>query len=348
VSSARQPLAAAAGDARPPGARLRRQVARLRRPIDAGRDWLLATFVGQVMERLLENEFIDRSVALAAKLFVSFFPFVLVSAALAPADVGPAITHQLIDRFGLSGESANAVRGSFAQLDQVRSSTGVLGFVLLLFYATSFTTALGRVYTRAWRRPPHGGVRMQALGVAWLVGAVSLVAVNALLGRIVLGPPGNALRVALAVLSSTAMWWWTASIMLRGEVRWRPLLPGAVLSAVGFLGYAVIAGFWMPIMVRSNEAQFGFFGVAMSLVTYFVGVSFIIVVASIVSPVLADGDGWLARWLRGPSDDVLRPGASPALAGPTGRVGLLRAVASAESLPFGEGGEGEGDGEGAR
>ena len=40
---------------------------------------------GRVWDRMLEIEFVDRSVALAGKAFVSFFPLVIVVASFMPA-----------------------------------------------------------------------------------------------------------------------------------------------------------------------------------------------------------------------------------------------------------------------
>jgi hypothetical protein len=48
------------------------------------RGWAQRTIFWRVWERMLENEFIDRGVALAPKAFVSFFPAVIVVAAFAP------------------------------------------------------------------------------------------------------------------------------------------------------------------------------------------------------------------------------------------------------------------------
>jgi len=43
---------------------------------------LESTPLGTLWSRLLEVEFVDRSVALAAKLFVTFFPLLIVAAAV--------------------------------------------------------------------------------------------------------------------------------------------------------------------------------------------------------------------------------------------------------------------------
>lgn len=127
------------------------------------------------------------------------------------------------------------------------------------------------------------------------------------------------------------MWWWTAHVMLRGEVRWRPLLPTAVLTGVGASLYAVAASVWMPRVLAGNVAQFGFIGVAMSMVTWFVGFAFLVVACAALAPALTDGEDRLARWLRGPDDDVLAPGAPPSLPAPAQQARLLDMLRSSRS-----------------
>ena len=56
------------------------------------RTWLERLLLWRIWERLLEIEFVDRSVALAAKAFVSFFPLVIVVAAFVP-DRAPDVHH---------------------------------------------------------------------------------------------------------------------------------------------------------------------------------------------------------------------------------------------------------------
>ncbi len=281
---------------------------------------------GQWYSRVLELEFIDRSVALAAKLFVAFFPFVLGVSAFLPASVRQSILASLVNRFGLAGEGLAVVSGAFATAGQTRAATGVLGVVLLFFYATSFTTALQRVYLRAWRRPPGGGLRNQGRGLTWLAGTLAFFAVNGFVARLLTGGPGTLLRLVLGLITAAATWWWTAHTMLRGEVCWRPLLPGALVAAGAMSGYVLTSHLWMPGAVAGNQAQFGFFGVALSLVSWFVGASFVIVVSAALGPVLVEGHGPLSRWLRGPAHDPLVPGARPALPGPTRRLRLIDAL----------------------
>ena len=278
-------------------------------------------------------EFIDRSVALAAKLFVSFFPMLIVVAAASP----PVVREQMVDamhsRLGLDGPSMDLVRQAFATPDATKAATGFFGILLTVFFGISFTTALQRVYLRAWRRPPGGGVRNKGRGVLW-VGAVLLFFVLIASVRVVVGAgAGTAAAWIVGVVIGTGLWWWTARLMVRGEVRWRALLPPAVITAAGCSLYAMESHLWMPTTVRNNFGQFGAFGISLSLVTFFTVVGFIIVVAAAIGPVLADRDDGLGRWLRGGKPTVLEPWAEPSLPGPGRRVRLADA--------FGRGSEGQ-------
>src|SRR5207253_6084506 len=78
------------------------------------RAWAERTIFWRVWERMLENEFIDRGIALAAKAFVSFFPAVIVVAAFAPPAIRAAIAGTLAHRSGLSGPGLETFRNAFA------------------------------------------------------------------------------------------------------------------------------------------------------------------------------------------------------------------------------------------
>src|SRR5256885_2638985 len=59
----------------------RERVSQVMRLVAQVRAWAERTIFWRVWERMLENEFIDRGIALAAKAFVSFFPAIIVVAA---------------------------------------------------------------------------------------------------------------------------------------------------------------------------------------------------------------------------------------------------------------------------
>ena len=78
------------------------------------------TAVGDVWSRLLEVEFVDRSIALAAKAFVSFFPFLIVVTALTPDSVRDEVLIDDSGRFGISGSAYGTLQQAFTSADETR------------------------------------------------------------------------------------------------------------------------------------------------------------------------------------------------------------------------------------
>jgi membrane protein len=303
---------------------MRQRIAALRTRVERLLLW-------RVWERMLEIEFVDRSVALAGKAFVSFFPLVIVVAAFVPERIRSSIITSLTARLGIRGDALTIAREAFASSDDIRKATGLLGLLLTIFFATSFTTALQRVYLRAWRRPPHAaGVGKYWRGVAWLlVALVCLALLGSLRGALGSGL-GFGLFAIVALAVTSGQWWFTAWFLLRGEVRARVLIPTGVITSIVTAGYAASASIWMPGVVTSNEAQFGFFGVALALVTWFSGAAICILIGACAGPVLAEDTGRVGTLIRGGESGTLTVGADPPLPALARELSLRDAFRSTE------------------
>ena len=302
----------------------------IRERIAGLRTWLERLLIWRVWERMLEIEFVDRSVALAGKAFVSFFPLVIVVAAFVPERTRANIISTLAGRLGLRGDAFSLVQASIASSDDIRRATGLFGLVLTIFFATSFTTALQRVYLRAWRRPPNSGVNTYWRGATWLLAVlVSL----ALLGGLhdAAGEGAGIVLWAVATLAVNAgLWWFTAWLLLLGNVRVRVLAPTGVITGIAMAGYGLSASIWMPEVVTSNESQFGFIGVALALVTWFSGAAICVLVGACAGPVLAEDTGRLGWFIRGGEARTLNAGAAPELPPPTRDLSFRDAFQSDE------------------
>jgi membrane protein len=308
----------------------RSRISEARQRIARLRTWLERLLIWRVWERMLEIEFVDRSVALAAKAFVSFFPLVIVVAAFVPARIRMSIISALAARLGLRGDAFSLVQSSFASSDDIRRATGLLGLVLTIFFATSFTTALRRVYMRAWRRPPHSGVDNYWRGVTWLFAILLSLAVLGGLRSAASEGAGVVVWAVVALAVYVGLWWFTAWWLLLGDVRMRVLAPTGVITGIAMAGYGLSASVWMPEVVASNEAQFGFFGVALALVTWFSGAAICILVGACAGPVLAEDTGRLGRLIRGREPGTLNAGAPPELPPPTRDLSLRDAFGTGE------------------
>lgn len=309
--------------------------ARARDAVGAAQDRLQHTLVWGIWERMLETEFVDRSVALAGKAFVSFFPLAIVVAAFMPPGVRSAIFASITSRLGVRGHALTLTKEAFVSADDLRRATGVLGLVMMIFFASSFTTALQRVYLRAWRRPRDLKVGSYTRGLVWLAALLVFMTLTGALAKALGNGLGLGIFVVLTVALTTVWWWFSAWFLLLGHVRWRVLLPTAIISAVALLGYAVTAGVWMPNVITKNLNQFGFFGIALALVTWFSGASLCLIVGACAGPVFAQDPGPVGRLVRGRYDLLLVDGAPPSIDAPA-RAARLRDAFTPGSDDFSE------------
>jgi membrane protein len=284
----------------------------------------------RVWERMLEIEFIDRSVALAGKAFVSFFPLVIVVAAFVPERMRESIIRAVTLRLGIRGDALTITRDAFASSDDLRKATGVLGLVLTILFATSFATALQRVYVRAWRRPRPSGVGAYGRGIVCIVAVLICMALLGGLGNALGGGLGIGLLAILALAVTSGLWWFAAWFLLMGDVRARVLLPTGVFTSLATIVYSLSASIWMPKVVTDNEAQFGLFGVALALVTWFSGAAICVLIGACAGVVFAEDSGAIGKVIRGETSSTLTADARPSLLPPDRELTLRDAFQSTD------------------
>ena len=233
-------------------------------------------------------------------------------------------------RLGIGGAALVTAKEAFSSADDIRKATGILGLVLTLFFASSFTTALQRVYLRAWRRPPGGKVGEYARGPAWVLVVLASMAVLGGLRAVLGDGPQVTLFILISLAVTSALWCFTAWFMLMGQVRWRVLVPSGVITALAVGVYGFSASIWMSSVVTRNEDQFGFFGVALALVTWFSGASICVLIGACAGAVFAEDTGRVGAFIRGGESSLPVEGAAPSLPAPEGERGLRDAFRPTE------------------
>jgi membrane protein len=308
----------------------RHALEKVRGRVQVIRGWAEQTLLWKIWDRMLETEFIDRSIALAGKAFISFFPLIIVVAAFLPPHLRMSIFTTLIHRLGITGPALGTVKQAFASAADIRRATGLLGLILAVFYASSFTTALRRAYLRAWRRPPAKAAGNYPRGIAWVAAFLLYMGLLGGARNVLAGGAGIAPFVVVALALSTGIWWFTAWLMLKGQVRPRVLLPSGLITGIALSGYALSATLWMPNNVTSNNNQYGIFGVALALVAWFSGAAICIVVGACAGPVLAEDPGPIGRLVRGGAASPLVEGAQPSLPPPVRSLRLADAFSPSD------------------
>jgi membrane protein len=162
---------------------------------------------------------------------------------------------------------------------------------------------------------------------------LAVLACMALLGwfRGLLGNgPQLVVFAIMSVVATSVLWWFTAWYMLMGQLRWRVLLVSGAITAIALAVYGLAASIWMPNVVTKNEAQFGFFGVALALVTWFSGAAIAIIVGACAGSVFAEDRGRVGTLIRGRDRSLLVEGAEPSFAAPERGPRLRDAFRSTE------------------
>jgi membrane protein len=245
-------------------------------------------FARRCLERVVELEFVDRSVALASLTFTALIPLGVVVGATVPGIDRKGFAEGIVRRFDLDDRTASIVEQAFAPPPNVHASLSVLGIVLLIVSALSFTRGLQRLYETAWRLP-RLGVRATPAGLMWLVGIVAFLSIFGGLRAAIVDLSRPVASVIVALLFALVIWLYTPWILLSRRVAWRALLPTAGLTAMGMTCLSVAGIIYMPRSISSSAASYGTIGVAIALVSWFVSAGFILVGCAAVGAVWGQG-----------------------------------------------------------
>ena len=275
-----------------------RRLADLRRRVEPALHMAQAGLPGQILGRLVEVRFLDRTVILAAQAFSAILPLFIVVATISPQPGGDSPGAFMARRVGLTAEDVSSLQSVVAPPPSARASIGVVGVVLALLTATSFARALQRSHELAWRLP-RTGLRAAWRPLALVIGLAVYVELLFLFGRLVRGVPAGTLVEDLVTFAGGwALWTGSGWILLGGRVRLRLLAAGGLLTTVGFTVLRRLSAIYLPTLVASNQQQYGLLGVAFTPYSWLSACAFIIVVATVVGAVLAEDPGRLGQFIR--------------------------------------------------
>jgi len=223
--------------------------------------------------RWVEVQGVDRAMALAAQAFSALIPLLIVYSAVASRGDGKSFADSLIDRFDLEGAAATTVRQAFTASQTVEDSVSLLGLLLLLISALSFTRGLQRLYERAYGLSTLG-MRNSHRGLEWLALVVVYTSVRPVVAGLF---DSTVLRIAASLVLGAGLWTATPYLLLGQRVSWRRLMPGALLTAVGMSVLGTSSVIWFPRTVASSADQFGSMGVAFAMLSWLVAAAFVVV-----------------------------------------------------------------------
>jgi membrane protein len=239
-----------------------------------------SSFWGEVTTEFVRFQVVERSLALASKLFVAVIPLsIIISATVPGAD---NFGDSLVNRFGLTGAGAEATQTLFATNGEIRGAVSILGVLILLYSVFSFARGLQKVYLDIWRQPTQqfDAVMRRA---TWVL---SFVLFTALLSPLRDFTERNDLPVSGLTISfvfSALLWVWTPYLLLGRRLPWRRLVPSGLLTAAAVAIYQIGCQIFLPGIFTTNAQRYGVIGIAFGLVTYLFGYAVVVVTTSLLA-----------------------------------------------------------------
>ncbi|MER7519198.1 YhjD/YihY/BrkB family envelope integrity protein [Streptomyces sp. NPDC126499] len=242
---------------------------------------LMSSPVGLTWNRGREMELMHRAMGFAALSLLTLVPLLIVVAAADLAS-GQGFARWLVQGLGVSQVSQEEVEQLFGKPGQALQRTTAFGLAALAAFGVTFGSAVQTGYERVWDLPTARWHTMwrHVVWLAVLVAALLLFVATTAPGRL---SPGLTVLVALGDVTGTFLFfWWSQRFLLCGRIRWRALLPGSLLTAVGLLGLRIFSQFVFSPLIASNAVTYGQFGTVLVLQSWLVGVGFVVYGAALV------------------------------------------------------------------
>lgn len=227
--------------------------------------------------------------AVTVSAFLSLFPLLLVAVAVVGflASGSSDLPERVISGLGLTGEAARAVTSAIATAESSRSVASVAGLAGLLWSGLGLVASLQYALDAPWQVQGRG-LRDKGVGLAWLIGAAVIMASSVAIAAAVNFLPAPAAPLALfaGLLIDLALWMWTLRVLTNRDVGLRPLLPGALLGAVGLEALKALGAIYVPRAVAHSSALYGSIGVVFATLAWLLLFGRLVIYAAVLNVVL--------------------------------------------------------------
>jgi membrane protein len=237
----------------------------------------------------LHGGYVASAVTLAA--FVSIFPLILVILAVVGflSTGHHDVTRSVLDALAIpkGSEAAKTVTNAIGTAQKSRKAASVVGLAGLLWSSLGLVAALQYAYDTVWQVTGRG-IKDKGVGLLWLLGAAVLFLGSFALTAAIQFLPGflAPVEIVLALGVGFAMFLWASKILANRDIGWRPLVPGALLGAVGFELLKVLGGIYVPRAVASSSALYGSLGVVFAILAWLFFFARLVLYSSILNVVL--------------------------------------------------------------
>lgn len=261
--------------------------------------WSVGNWPGRIAFRVAAGlrhlQIFDRAMTIAAQMFTSVFPIIIMSASI----FGGRSASQAIGGSGLPDDAENVLNdvvnaGGFGTF-------GIVGILIVLISATSLSRALTRAYDTVWRHgrtklPPKGTWRWLA---AVMVLALSVVLSHKLVSLVKQVPPPQIWGLLALFAVPAAIACYIPWMLMAGRVPVRLLLPGASLFGALMVLAHPVADRYLATSIAVSADRFGPIGVAFTYLTYLYCIAWVLLGTAVLGRVIVIDPGVVGRLIRG-------------------------------------------------
>jgi uncharacterized BrkB/YihY/UPF0761 family membrane protein len=231
------------------------------------------SFVGFPLESYRRFKAMDGknyALVIGTNLFISIIPlFIIFYSLLEAFNPHRSFGVILVQRFHLSGETADIVRSAFTNAKSGENVALSISFISLFVTGFSIAAAIQTVYARAFRMEPLRGFAKYVRGGAWLLALLVLQGLGLTLRYWAASRPiWFFLLIAPVLIAGTfAFYLVTPRLVVDMPFSWRDLVPGALACT----GVAIVINVAMTFLLRNWFSAYGHayggFGVGLALIS---------------------------------------------------------------------------------
>lgn len=272
---------------------------RLSGHLRSSRDRLTGTWPGRVVLRTIAGagrlEVFDRAMAVAAQLFTSVFPILIMLSAW----TGRQHSQWIADATDMPDETRQVLDQALTQPGA--SAFGVLGALVVLVSATSLARVLTRAMATVWELPrPRPDLHSVWRWVAVVLTlALSGIVVHTISGYLADIPPRRTWSMLVPFTIDIGIMVLVPWLLLAGQVHARRLVPGGVAYALVMLVIRPVSGALMPRLLEDSADRYGTIGVSFTYITWLYVVAFVTLACALLGQAIAVDEGRFGALVRG-------------------------------------------------
>ena len=251
------------------------------------RTWLESSFPGLCLRKMYEIDGRNRAITLAGQAFIALVPLLIVVASWNVRSNNEGLDDGIVDYFGLTGSTADAVHTLFSTPPSATGGITFLGFIILIFSVGSFARSMQRMYEAAWGLPKRG-VRGTLDGLGGALVLVVAFGVLAWIGSLFASADHNRLiALPLQLLLAIPVWVLFIRLMLSRRRSARDVLPSAIVSSIAQVLLSWGTQVYVPHLIEVDAERYGVIGVAFAIVSWLVIMAYLLVGTAVVGAELA-------------------------------------------------------------